>query len=189
MAAIRGHGTKELIRSEAIRLFADRGASSVSVRDVAAACSMSSANLYAHFPSKDALVADLFHNGYKAYGEVIAQAAQGDTIEVKIHQIVQSICRLHEQDPVLFRFLILTQHDQLWCILRGGDRNPVEIIRNVLAAAMEAEEIPMRDPDLLALAVIGIIVQTATGCLYGRLDGGLLERADELFRMCLLVVL
>jgi hypothetical protein len=49
---------------------------------------------------------------------------------------------------------------------------------------MESGEIPSREPELVAMAVIGIIVQPATGIVYGRITGGLRERADELVSMC-----
>jgi hypothetical protein len=49
---------------------------------------------------------------------------------------------------------------------------------------MDAGEIPRREAELMALAIIGLIVQPATGLLYGRLTGGLLERADTIFAMC-----
>ena len=51
-------------------------------------------------------------------------------------------------------------------------------------AAMEAGEIPSREPDLMAMGLIGLIVQPATGRLYGRLHGGLLQRRDEITGMC-----
>jgi len=49
---------------------------------------------------------------------------------------------------------------------------------------MEAGEIPRREPELMAMALIGLIVQPATARLYGRLRGGLMERADEIVAMC-----
>jgi hypothetical protein len=64
------------------------------------------------------------------------------------------------------------------------ERNPVEVICHTVAEAMDSGEIPRREVELMALAIIGLIVQPATGLLYGRLTGGLLERADTIVAMC-----
>jgi hypothetical protein len=77
----------------------------------------------------------------------------------------------------------MTQHGYLHTVARDR-QNPVEVICQAVAAAMEAGDIPRREPDLMALALIGILVQPATGRLYGRLQGGLLQRSDELVAMC-----
>ena len=82
-----------------------------------------------------------------------------------------------------FRFLVMTQHGFLRSVERG-DRNPVEIICRVVAEAMTEGDIPKREPELMAMAVIGLIVQPATGILYGRLTGKLLDRADDIVAMC-----
>ena len=95
---------------------------------------------------------------------------------------MREICRLHDTDTDRFRFLVMTQHGYLSSVPRD-DRNPVEVICRAVAAAMDSGEIPKREPDLMALAIIGILVQPATGRLYGRLTGGLTERADELVAM------
>ena len=57
-------GKRELIKAQAMRLFVERGVDAVSVRDIAAACAMKPSNLYAHFASREALVAELFYDGY-----------------------------------------------------------------------------------------------------------------------------
>lgn len=67
-----------------------------------------------------------------------------------------------------------------WFAERGADAVSV---RDITAAVMEAGEIPARDPDPMALAITAILVQPATGRLYGRLTGGLTERADEAIAM------
>lgn len=173
-------GKRDLIKSEATRLFVAHGVDAVSVRDIAAACEMKASNLYAHFASKDALVAELFREGYADYGAVLAEAAAGaEPFRVRLARMIRAICRLHDEDAVRFRFLILTQHAFLGDVPHD-DSNPVEIICRAVAAAMETNEIPSREPELMAMAVIGIIVQPATACLYGRLDGGLVDRADEI---------
>jgi len=175
---------RDLIKSEATRLFVEHGVDAVSVRDIAAACDMKASNLYAHFTSKEALVAELFHEGYGEYGAILADAAWGDEpYRVRLDRVIRTICRLHDEDNIRFRFLIMTQHGFLRDVPRD-ERNPVEIICRAVAAAMTNGEIPKREPELMAMALIGIIVQPATARLYGRLQGGLLERADDIVAMC-----
>jgi AcrR family transcriptional regulator len=176
-------GKRERIKEQALRLFAERGVDAVSVRDIAAACDMKAPNLYAHFASKEDLVHALFHEGYAAYGAILAEAAGGGApFQLRLERMIRTICHLHDTDMNRFRFLVMTQHGYLASVPRD-ECNPVEVICQAVAGAMEAGEIPRRDPDLMALAIIGILVQPATGRLYGRLNGGLEERADELVAM------
>jgi AcrR family transcriptional regulator len=182
---MRRQGSKrDLIKAEALRLFVERGVDAVSVRDIAAACAMKASNLYAHFPSKEALVGELFHEGYSEYGALLSTAAnQPGPFRQRLDRMVRTICRLHDEDNIRFRFLVMTQHHYLKDVARD-ERNPVEVICRAFQAAMEAEEIPRREPELVAMAVIGMIVQPATARLYGRLAGGLAERTDEIVAMC-----
>jgi hypothetical protein len=97
--------------------------------------------------------------------------------------MVRAICRLHDEDKCALPILIMTQHGFLRGVPRD-ERNPVEVICRAVTGAMEAGEIPRREPELMAMALIGLIVQPATARLYGRLEGGLLQRADDIVAMC-----
>jgi AcrR family transcriptional regulator len=177
-------GKRDLIKSEAMRLFVAHGTDAVSVRDIAAACDMKPSNLYAHFASKEALAAELFHENYAEYGAILHEAASGTApFRVRLDRLVRTICRLHDEDNTRFRFLIMTQHGFL-ADVPHDERNPVEVICRAVAAAMQTGEIPSREPNLMAMALIGIIVQPATARLYGRLHGSLTERAGELVALC-----
>lgn len=177
-------GKREEIKAQATRLFVEHGVDAVSVRDIAASCNMKPSNLYAHFASREALVAELFHDGYGEYGAIMADiAASPAPFRPRLERLIREICRLHDEDTVRFRFLLLTQHGFLHHVQRT-DRNPVEVICQAVADAMESGEIPRREADLMALAIIGLIVQPATGLLYGRITGTLLERADIIVAMC-----
>jgi AcrR family transcriptional regulator len=176
-------GKRDLIKTEAMRLFVEHGIDAVSVRDIAAACAMKPSNLYAHFASKDALTAELFHEGYAEYGRILNEVATtSGPFRKRLEHMVRTICRLHDEDTIRFRFLVMTQHGFLATVAHD-ERNPVEVICRAVAAAMQAGEIPTREPELMAMALIGIIVQPATARLYGRLQGGLTERADEIVAM------
>ncbi len=177
-------GKREQIKAEAMRLFVAHGLDAVSVRDIAAACAMKPSNLYAHFASREALVTELFLTGYAAYGDVLADAFGGGGIfRARLDAAIHALCALHDQDTIRFRFLVMSQHGFLRHI--GPDaRNPVEIICHAVADAMTDQEIPAREPELMAMAVIGLLVQPATGILYGRLAHGMAERADTIAAMC-----
>ena len=181
--------TKDRIRSEAQRLFVERGVDAVSVRDIARAVGMSAANLYAHYKSRDELVADLFVTGLAEYGRRLSEAAKtpGD-VRPRVEAMVRLICLLHSEDEIRFRFLLLTQHRNLSGIDRNADSNPVEVVQRTISAAMKAGEIPAGDPALIAAAIVGIVIQAATFHVYGRIDRSLSEMSDEIVALCLRVL-
>lgn len=179
---------KERIKREAMRLFVAHGVDAVSMRDIAAAVGMKAPSLYAHFSSRDELIGALFHASYAEYGRQLAEAAAGPGgFRGRLEAMVRVVCALHASDELLFDFLLLTQHGFLRDV-PPDEHNPVEVICRSVAAAMQAGDIPAGNPALLAAAIIGIIVQSATFKLYGRLDQGLGEMTDEIVVLCLKLV-
>jgi len=179
----RYESKRQQVEASAMRLFAERGVDAVSVRDIGAACGISGPGVLSHFGNKDALVAALFADGFAEYAARIAAAAPATApFRARLEAVIATVLRLHDEDHDRFRFLVLRQHDHLASIPRDG-ANPVEVIRAMIEAAVEGGEIPRRDPDLAALGVIGLLVQPATGRLYGRLTGPLAPRAPEIAAM------
>ena len=180
--------TKERIRDVALRLFVERGTAAVSVRDIAAEVGMKPSNLYSHFPSKDALVRELFTDGYAAYGARLDAVARAPgPFARRLDAMVRLICRLHDEDTDRFRFLLLAQHTEL---ARLGDDvdTPVAIVQREVDAAMRAGEIPAGDPALLTAMLVGIPVQAATFRFYGRLTQPLAAAAGHIAAACLAVL-
>ena len=179
---------KDRIKREAMRLFVEHGVDAVSMRDIADAVGMKAPSLYAHFRSRDELIGDLFHASYAEYGRQLATAAATTgRFRQKLDAMVRTICSLHGDDELLFNFLLLTQHGFLRQV-PVTENNPVEVICRTVATAMQAGEIPPGNDTLVAGAIIGVIVQNATFKLYGRLNQGLAELADEIVALCLKVV-
>ena len=179
---------KDKIKREAMRLFVEHGVDAVSMRDIADAVGLKAPSLYAHFRSREELIGDLFFASYAEYGRRLAEAAATPgRFARKLEAMVRVICALHAEDELLFNFLLLTQHGFLRQVPRD-ERNPVEIICRAVAAAMSAGEIPNGNPTLVAGALIGVIVQPATFKLYGRLQQGLANLADEIVTLCLRLV-
>jgi hypothetical protein len=134
------------------------------------------------------LVAELFADGYAEYGALLAEAAAGaGPFAARLRAMVRLICRLHDEDTVRFRFLLLAQHGQL-ARVGAADETPVTILQREIETAMRRGEIPPGDPALLTAAVVGIPLQAATFHLYGRLQRSLGELADEIAAACLAVL-
>lgn len=178
---------RDTIKAEALKLFAERGVDAVSVQDIATACAMAKPNLYAHFKSKDDLVRALFEEGYRDYGRQITEAlAAPGPFRARLDRLVRLTCRLHDEDSLRFRFILMTQHANLPNVTLG-EANPVEIVIRLVECAMANGEIPPRNPVLLAASIVGLVLQPATFLQYGRLPRPLSNMADEIVSCCMRV--
>jgi AcrR family transcriptional regulator len=180
--------TRDRIKREAMRLFVAHGIDAVSMRDIADSAGLKAPSLYAHFRSREDLIAELFLASYAEYGRRLqAAAAAHETFRHQLAAMVREACALHAEDELLFNFLLITQHGTLRSV-SDHDSNPVEVICRLIANAMARGEIPGRNATLIAAAIIGVIVQAATFKLYHRSDQGLAQQQDELVALCLRIV-
>ena len=166
---------------EALRLFAERGVTGTSVRDIAGAVGVAEAALYRHFPSKDALSRALFMEGYAALaGDIVTAGAKEQSFDATVDDVVRIFCRLFDQNRPLFSFLLLSQHAHLAEVPEEADKNVAAAVRGIFAAAMGRGDIPTGDADLLAAIALGTVAQPAIFTIYGRLKGPLSDRAGAL---------
>ena len=176
----RNTGVKEKIEHAAIALFAARGVAGVSIADIAAAAGVSQGALYRHYPSKAALAAALFDAAYRRTTAGLAALRASRTgFAARITAMVAHFCALYDRDPALFRFMLMAQHEILPAI---GDEHPTPawVVEATIADAVAAGEIAPIDTAAAAAIVMGVVLQTATFHLYGRLAGPLLPRAPAL---------
>jgi AcrR family transcriptional regulator len=184
----RGAQTRQRIINGALRLFAEKGVDATSIRDIASSAAITEPAIYRHFRSKEDLVWEIFWSGYRALGETLAaiQTKGGETkggLRQDLAAMVETICALFDRDEPLFRFLLLSQHGQLGKITER-EKSPVQILRDRLAAAIEAGTLPPQDPELATSTVFGIMLQAATFKVYGRLDQPLAHYAPRLAANC-----
>jgi AcrR family transcriptional regulator len=147
--------TKELIARTALRLFVEKGIDGATIRDIAAAAGIAEGTLYRHYPGKNALAWDLFSSNYAAFALELHRLQAGQaTLRAKLEAMVRQFCAFFDQDPVLFSYLLLAQHGQLQKVTPDLP-NPVEVVREVLAAGMDRGEIYRRlDQNLASLAEV-----------------------------------
>ena len=172
--------TRERLERAALALFAAKGVDATTTKDIAAAVGISEGAIYRHFRSKDELAWQLFSTHYFALAEAIDRvAAEAGALSQRIERTVDLFCTLFDRDPDLFAFILLSQHGQLGRV-EAGMPNPVESLRRMFQAAIDAGECRSDDPDLLAAMALGLVTQPATFAIYGRLKRPLAELAPTL---------
>ena len=119
-----------------------------------------------------------------SYGKKLDALQQAQaTTAAKLDAMVRGFCVFYDEDEILFRFLLLVQHRQLDKV-SDAMRTPVQVVADVIEAGIRSGEVGYTDADAATAAVLGIVLQTATFNIYGRLGGSLKSRADALVAAC-----
>ncbi|XXF78686.1 TetR/AcrR family transcriptional regulator [Myxococcaceae bacterium GXIMD 01537] len=101
--AVTQDGTRRRILEVALQLFASRGFHDASIRDLAQALGLRPSALYAHFPSKEHVLAELVLVGHEALHTALASALEGAGPEpaAQVAALVRTHARLHATYPQL----------------------------------------------------------------------------------------
>ena len=184
----RSAGVKTKVERAAVDLFAANGFDGVSIADIATAAGVSQGALYRHYPSKEELAWALFSTAYLRTGEELDRIRTGEAeFEAAVRAMIAHFCALFDEDPALFRFMLLTQHGFLPRI-PSGSRTPVDAIADLVSDAVAKNRLKPVDPALGAAVIMGVILQSATFHIYGRIGGSLGTRAPALARAAIAAV-
>ncbi|MFI6321984.1 TetR/AcrR family transcriptional regulator [Nonomuraea sp. NPDC050556] len=93
-------GTRGTILREALRLLAERGFHGTSIRDLAQACGIRSATLYAHFPAKENVLAELVYLGHAVHHDRLLAAGGEGPVE-RLRNVVREHVLAHAEYPLL----------------------------------------------------------------------------------------
>lgn len=178
-----GSATRQRINDAALRLFVERGVTETSVRDLAGAAGIAEGTLYRHYASKDDLVADLFATNYAAFADRLRQVRGQSGLRARLDAVAAQIFRFHDDNPTLFRFLLLVQHQAL-PRTGDGDGNPVSVLQGMVEDAIAAREVTLTDARLATALILGMLLQPATALVYGRLPGPLSPYAPVIASAC-----
>jgi len=144
------------------RLFAERGYSKTTFKDVGKAVGMTHAALYSYFPSKAALyVATTEHAQTDLQPEYIKAIQSGANFKQQLGGILRIAARANEQDPSITGLLTaipleLSRHPDLAELMLGGQNSTLELLTGVFAEAQAKGEIRSKaNPEDLVVAIIG----------------------------------
>ena len=167
------------ILEQAIPLYAARGYSGVSMRDIAKAVGISAAALYHHFPDKQRLYLDAMEYVFADKAEGITSALDGSgTAFERLERFVTRFVELMGNDP---HFRALLQRE----LLDGDDARLKLLAEQVFIGPFQAisalaEELaPDCDPHLLAISMVGLVLfHFETAPIRRFLPGGESEHND-----------
>jgi AcrR family transcriptional regulator len=180
----RGARTQEKIEQETLALFADKGVDRTTIGDIARAAGIAEGTIYRHYPSKEELVWQLFSRNYlRLAGQLDALQAARQDLRSKLAAMVGMFCSLYEQDPDMFRFLLLVQHGQLDRVTTDM-QTPVKVLKAVIETAIARREIPPQDAEVATAMVLGMVLQVAVFRVYGRVTRPLGDFAERLTEGC-----
>lgn len=183
-----GKATRTKISRAALTLFVDKGVTDTTVREIATAAGVAEGTIYRHFASKDELAWELFADNFAAFAEALDRCqAREATLADKAAAMVHHFCTFFDQDPVLFSYLLLSQHDYLKRVPPGFP-NPVDVVHQVIWRAMSEGELAPGDSATATAMVLGIVLQAAVFKIYGRITTSLGGISDTLTAACLRVL-
>ncbi|MDY0874470.1 TetR/AcrR family transcriptional regulator [Dongia rigui] len=184
----RGFATRNRIKQAALELFVAKGVLGTSVRDIAALAEIAEGGLYRHYASKEDLAWKLFSENYAGLAKELGELAKakGD-LPARLRTMIHRFCQFFDEEPLLFRFLLLTQHQEL-PKLKSKTQSPVQVLHRLVSDARKNGEIEAGDADLLTAQVLGLILQPATFMVYGLLAPGMQRIEADILAGCLRLV-
>lgn len=184
----RGLATRNRIREAALELFVAKGVIGTSVRDIAAKAEIAEGGLYRHYASKEDLAWKLFSENYAGLAKDLQDLAKAEKdFARRLGAMVARFCRFFDEEPLMFRFLLLTQHQEL-PKLKSKTQSPVQALRNLISDAAKKGEIQVTDIDLATAQILGLLLQPATFMVYGLMPPGMGRIEAETVAACIKLV-
>ena len=173
------HKTKTAIEEAALGLFVRKGVAQTTTKDIAAAAGIAEGTIYRHFQSKDELVEHLFLSNYLPLAKTLdgIQKRSATTMR-KLETIVRYLYQTFDEDPTLFTFLLVTQHNAVDKV-PPGTTTPVAVVRKVIAEGMKQGSVRKMELQIATHLAMGLILQPASALIHDEFTGPLAPRAND----------
>jgi AcrR family transcriptional regulator len=179
-----GSKTKELIARTALKLFVEKGVTATTIQDIASAAGIAEGTLYRHYEGKGALAWELFSENFTAFAlELDRLQEEHQTLRGKIEAMTRQFCAFFDQDPIMFSYLLLAQHEQFKKVTPEMP-SPVRVVRSAIEAGMARGEVPEKDANVATAMVMGVVLQVAVFKIYEGINQSLSSLSGTLFEAC-----
>ena len=161
-----------LIR-EATHLFVERGFDGASMRDIAAACGVTKASLYYHYPSKADLLRDIVGSYLDAISQAMTRARHaGPEASVQLRAIVAELFSLSPEGRAVIRLAMhdlrhLEQSDQI-AFGTAYEEQFLQPLADIIQAGATSGEFRSHDPMTMVWIILGMLYPFLTSPPTGR---------------------
>lgn len=176
--------TRRDILAKAEELFGERGFNAVAIADIAAALSMSPANVFKNFSSKNALVDALGFEQIGVFERQICPLDKSHPPLERLRHLAHNLMEQHHQDlnknPYVFEMILMTAKQDMKC----GDYYKtviVKLLAEIIEDGVEAGTYAATDALSLGETVLHALTSVIHPVLIAREDiGNLATRCDQL---------
>jgi AcrR family transcriptional regulator len=142
----------------ALECFAERGYDATRVHHIAERAGVSSAALYRHFPSMEALGQGLYDHYYRRYVAVLQEATSVGSTEERLRHAVRATLGFYRAEPAAFTFAVLRLH-AFAPQLPAGTVHAVEVLEAVITTGQRRRELRPGHPLVLAGIFFGCVLR------------------------------
>lgn len=149
--------SKEKILAAAITLFAEKGYTGLSMRQLATAVNMSVAAIYHHFPDKNALYLSATRYAFSGKELIFsqvweAQCPASEKLQKFIHALITVMSQDNEFCRLVQREIMESDPERMQLLAQGVFKNQFDLLLQ-----LAAELAPKRDAYLVATSIIGLV--------------------------------
>lgn len=176
-------GKKEAIEQAAIELFARRGPSGTTIKDIALKAGVTEGALYRHYPSKEDMATSLFARELTALRLRLIDVVETDmAFRARLRAIVGCTYAEYELQPFSLLFILLNFQNLQGINLPGETANIYDFI--IERTGQLADSLPVKGDEILPTLLTGLIIQPVLFHHYGRLPEHPLRYVDQVTAAC-----
>jgi AcrR family transcriptional regulator len=167
--------SREALLDAALSLVAERGYAAASPAAVTRRAEVATGTLYRHFPSKSALVAEVFRRASERELDVVraAAAAAGGSARDAVAAVVEAFARRALRGGRLAYALLSEPVDPAVEAERLVFRRDYrDLLAGIVSAGMASGELPQQSADTTAAALVGATAEALVGPLSATATGG-----------------
>ena len=159
-------GTRGRILLAGLGLFAEHGFHGTSIRDIAARAAIQSVSLYAHFPSKEAILAELVLAGHEEHHTRLVTALLGSGTDARDR--LAALVRAHVQAHTGYPMLAVVANNEMHALSPAAAapaaavrRRSEALLAEVLAMGHQQGVFDIVHPEATAAAIGGMGIRVA----------------------------